>query len=489
MVNELAEKDIDFLYDHISSYADSEGCYHEVAATPQFLLRFWESSKRKFYKIFNNNFILEKEVEFVKPTEQLEDEMNEALCGDRFCYDYKEWMRHNFSTRDDEYYTFIDLIRYVDLVKNISPNEKRITIVSKSDEVIRLDSKCKIMKFLKKMNDKYIHSKSFEEFRLKHSMVLNDKKVKGRLCLSIHPCDFVTMSDNEYNWDSCMSWSQNGDYRAGTVEMMNSPWIVEAYLQGDKSNCYWLNKKWRELFIVHPNIIAGIKAYPYANETLEIECLKWLRELVTNKEGFDEYDKSIVKVKSGCPIDGTDISFMIYPSGHMYNDFYSKHNAILAANLPAGRYTIDYGGTFNCMICGKVEPYDISANFLSCMECIDRFYCDRCEEYHSGPSYTVGDNVYCEDCYNEFVVTCDLCEDTVDVDKTVFIEVYMNDEKIDECWPLRFCEDCVKSSSFEEAFGKPVKISCNWYRIDIENFSSKGYELFDINTPNFPLKN
>jgi hypothetical protein len=466
-----------------------EGYHHEITATPQFLLRFWESNKRKFYNIFNENFILEKEVEFVKPIEQLEDEMDAAISGDKFCYDYREWMRQNFSARDDEYYTFIDLIRYVDLVKNISPNGKRITIVSKSDEVIRLDSKCKIMKFLKKMNDNYIHSESFEAFRLKHSMVLNDKKVKGRLCLSIHPCDFITMSDNEYNWESCMSWCQNGDYRAGTVEMMNSPYVVEAYLQGDVSSCYWFNKKWRELFIVHPNIIAGIKAYPYANEAIEVECLKWLRELVTGKEGFGAYDESIVQVKSGCPIDETDISFTIYPSGHMYNDFYRKHNAILAANLPAGGYTVDYGGIFNCMICGEEEPCDISASFLTCMKCIDHFYCDKCREYHSGPSYTIGDDVYCEECYNEYAVMCDCCEDTVDADDIVFVEAYINDKKSDECWTLRICEDCVNSSTFEQLFGKPIKTNYNWYRVDIENFSSEGYEFFNINTPNFPLKN
>ena len=63
MINNLNDKDIDFLYDQISTYADIEGHYREVAATPQYLLRFWESNKRKFYNIFNKNFILEKEVD------------------------------------------------------------------------------------------------------------------------------------------------------------------------------------------------------------------------------------------------------------------------------------------------------------------------------------------------------------------------------------------------------------------------------------------
>jgi hypothetical protein len=488
MIKNLNDKDIDFLYDQISTYADVEGHYREVTATPQYLLRFWESNKRKFYNIFNKNFILEKEVEFTKPTEQLEDEMGEAISGDRFCYDYRDWIRQNFSTKEEEYYTFMNLVHFDDLVKNFSPNEKRIVAITKSDEIIRLDAHCKIMRFLKKMNDNYIHSEFFEAFRLKHSMVLNDRKIKGRLCLSIHPCDFITMSDNEYHWESCMSWSQNGDYRAGTVEMMNSPYVVEAYLQGDASYYYWLNKKWRELFIVHPNIIAGIKAYPYANETLETECLKWLRELVTDKEGFGAYEESIVNVTSGLKVPDTEISFNIYPSGHMYNDFYGKHNAILAKNLPAGGYTVDYGGTFNCMICGEEEPYSVSGGFLTCLECIDYFYCDYCEGYHSGSSYTIGDDVYCEECYNERVVVCDCCEESVDIDDTVYVEAYINGEKSGKNWTLCICENCLNSSTFKQTFGEPIKLTYNFYRIDVENFSKEGCDIFGCNFYDFDIE-
>ena len=38
------------------------------------------------------------------------------------------------------------------------------------------------------------------------------------------------MSDNNSGWESCMSWRNNGCYRRGTVEMMNSPYVIVAYL-------------------------------------------------------------------------------------------------------------------------------------------------------------------------------------------------------------------------------------------------------------------
>ena len=43
------------------------------------------------------------------------------------------------------------------------------------------------------------------------------------------------MSDNDYGWDSCMGWMNEGEYRLGTVEMMNSPCIVVAYIDGEEA--------------------------------------------------------------------------------------------------------------------------------------------------------------------------------------------------------------------------------------------------------------
>ena len=73
----------------------------------------------------------------------------------------------------------------------------------------------------------------FEQMRIKHSQILNKKRLKGTLCLSIHPLDYITISDNNCDWDSCMTWTGDdcpGEYRLGTLEMMNSPSVVVAYL-------------------------------------------------------------------------------------------------------------------------------------------------------------------------------------------------------------------------------------------------------------------
>jgi hypothetical protein len=92
----------------------------------------------------------------------------------------------------------------------------------------------KFMKALGKVVEAYnLDQEMFEEFRIAHSQILNDKKLSGRLCLSIHPLDYMTMSDNESDWGSCMSWREGGCYRRGTVEMMTSPVVVVAYLKSE----------------------------------------------------------------------------------------------------------------------------------------------------------------------------------------------------------------------------------------------------------------
>ena len=52
-----------------------------------------------------------------------------------------------------------------------------------------------------------------EEIQNLASRYLQEDKVKGTLCFSVHPLDFLSLSENTYNWRSCHSL--DGEYRAG----------------------------------------------------------------------------------------------------------------------------------------------------------------------------------------------------------------------------------------------------------------------------------
>ena len=72
----------------------------------------------------------------------------------------------------------------------------------------------------------------FEDWKNSINKLSATQDIHTNLVISISPLDFMTMSDNACNWSSCMSWSKNGCYRAGTLEMMNSNLTVVAYLEG-----------------------------------------------------------------------------------------------------------------------------------------------------------------------------------------------------------------------------------------------------------------
>ena len=134
----------------------------------------------------------------------------------------------------------------------------------------------------------------FDSWRNKLSEVTTIKEKTCDFVLSIHPIDFMTMSDNDCNWTSCMSWN-DGEYSNGSVEMMNSPFVVIGYTESeDKPECkrggYSIpNKSWRCLFYVSKELILSGKAYPYNNPTISGKGIELLQEMVGDAFGDGNY--------------------------------------------------------------------------------------------------------------------------------------------------------------------------------------------------------
>lgn len=201
---------------------------------------------------------------------------------------------------------------------------------------ITVQENSKVIKTIGKILQKYpeiTEQETWTEFVNTHSLVLNNKKVTGNLCLSIHPLDYVTASDNDSCWDSCMNWRDDGDYHGGTIEMMNSPYVVCAYLESETpmnlgNGMLWNNKKWRQFFIVHNDFIAAIKGYPVWNRELEAIVLAWLKELA-EKAGYS-YLPTLYKWNTDKVVvidDDHDVCLGFTTAGHaMYNDFYNGND-------------------------------------------------------------------------------------------------------------------------------------------------------------------
>ena len=341
LLNQITESEYDMIDYYRTIYAD----VNPAKMIPvKNLLSVWEMNKEEFLgKIFKHSLILEKPVEVVAPESQLEIEMWDTFCGnnnyapdsvEKKASDFVRDMRQHLylliadeDYSDDEYKMVKSIIESF-YSRNFVKNElykgrfggySNISVkISYGGRTVTVSTEMKLTKILRKVNE-LLRVPGLEEFLTVRSRILNTSKLKGTLCISIHPLDYMTMSDNECDWSSCMSWQNEGEYRQGTVEMMNSQYIVVGYLKSSApmkiDDNEWNNKKYRSLYYVSPDIITNIKGYPYKNISLDKEVIAWLKRLVENVHDDIKYQDNIIDFNS------TKNDFMLEPGTNlMYND-------------------------------------------------------------------------------------------------------------------------------------------------------------------------
>lgn len=108
------------------------------------------------------------------------------------------------------------------------------------------------------------------------SQVIQQTKIEGILCFSIHPLDYLTMSETNYKWRSCHTL--DGEYRSGNLSYMIDPSTVVCYLKSKNDTqldrfprgMLWNNKKWRVLLHIQKdlNIMYVNRQYPFESDEL-----------------------------------------------------------------------------------------------------------------------------------------------------------------------------------------------------------------------------
>lgn len=534
LFDRLPQEDVVQLNRYLNNYSD--GGYIDLSRMPYFL-RYWEQNKERFYKAFGENFILKKEIYFEKRSEVLEKEMDHAIHWNdsiiqMFCYKFKEkvdlmfgkcpevsnlklFVDNNYMLVNNEYYG------------NSFSIPKEFT---KNNRPLQINSGCKVVKMLGKICDaidfKYGHyvcpdcgrimgadevvkscpscggkaeyKDGYESFRRAHSLVLNQKKIKGNLCLSIHPLDFLTMSDNDCGWTSCMCWmEEHGEYRLGTIEMMNSDSVVIAYVEASEpmSVCggEWSNKRWRQLYVITPELILGNKQYPYWSDELQGVTIRWIRELMTPVIGYGPYaeETSIIINESKNWIDGEKLVYFDLSSDFMYNDIYDDRLAYVASTRfeDQDRYYHNFSGPAVCCQCGDQIPYEtVDPQMVLCHACDGHWQCERCGDWHSeyDESYLVGDMLYCDWCYHHELEECELCGEKGEQLNHIFIQVTeTNNREIIEDFNYNYyismCDCCMEDpESYEADYGPIYDVIDMWGRrrkaFDIKNISDRGLQ-------------
>lgn len=420
------------------------------------LLRFWRQNKGEYLApLFGDNLILEKDIVYDKPHDQLRSEMYRVLeCYDSFCnkvvkklakvLDVDEGGWYNEET--DGEIVWRALRHCICNAGALTDNKLELgykgydaegqpkwinayTMDFGNGKKVQVQRGMKITRAFTQICKALDMSDEWEEFRIQHSQVLNTKRMTGTLCLSIHPLDYATASDNDNGWSSCMSWNDYGCYRMGTVEMMNSPMVICAYLKSKKQHMEiageeWNSKKWRAWVIVTKDVILVNRHYPYHQDEMAINCINWVRDLVKEKYGW-LYEDPHTDFYRWMRNVGYEIEFH---TNYMYNDlggddvigcFRLNWRPI---NMPG---VINFSGPAECMICGdEIYPDDQDAGQLECNDCWTEFRCSECGEslneddvYHDPDGQCL-----CYDCYERICYTCGICDDTCYKDDQITVQ-------------------------------------------------------------------
>ena len=413
-------------------YAPMTGILHE-----------WDIRKSEYLdKMFGDTLTLTKHIDYQKSYEELQNELSDMMRpggsygragrnGYEFFRNWNKFIYNSHNYFNDSQLDGLSRLMSDDCLINNTYDGAPFEVTRRNGKPFRVNHGCKTSKTLGKLADIFDIC-GWEDFRICHSQILNQKALGGNLTISIHPLDYMTMSDNSYGWESCMSWEKEGGYRQGTVEMMNSRCVVIAYLAGDDQmridDSYWNSKKWRQLFIVDHNLIAGVKDYPYHNEILGLEVVKWLKELAGEKLGWHyediiPYGFDDKKIHLDYLPEEKNDFFLDIATGAMYNDFggLDYHWMCFSTDINPNEIRgsrnegwnnvylpIYYSGTSQCMICGELDPDFEDESCLACQDCQERRRCDCCGEVVA-ETWCVDGVELCEYCWENRTYECPSC--------------------------------------------------------------------------------
>ena len=474
--------------EYITEYIEKWGGINspiKLKAPLDYILREWNKSKQTLFNIFGEKLMLEKEIQVEdgdnKKIREINNYLNSTNPGTDFINSVRKLFTFNGTYFEDTYATY-NLTQAKQLFTNRVAKE--FSYRNKDNKVIKVPEGAKVMRVLQKIAKEF-DLPDFEIFRNHISRITEIRKSKIKFTLSIHPLDYMTMSDNANGWESCMNWTQGpGSYRAGTIEMMNSPVVVVAYITTKpyypaNTSIEWTSKSWRELIIVHPNTICSVKSYPYYNISFDKALVNWLADLVEEKTEWrynrkkpQESLESRSYIEAWQDKEDKDNHFLLhFETNEMYNDFGNTDNyGIFSINPPDNKYhtsTINYSGLMTCMCCGENCGWYDNTEAVICEDCEPSIYCYCCgERVNANDAIEVDGEWVCEDCYND-LHRCMYCEDAhFEDDLTLMFVGHIDNQTINIDYDEHYiCSECLANKEYLK-YLKNTDIRAETIRLD-----------------------
>lgn len=282
------------------------------------------------------------------------------------------------------------------------------------------------------------------------SQLIQANKIKGTLCFSVHPLDFLSSSCNTYNWRSCHAL--DGEYRAGNLSYMVDETTFMVYLKGENEtqipmfppHVEWNSKKWRMLIhtAVNDELMFAGRQYPFASKSGIDIVLNIYNNIMAEKRAPSLGFLSTYGSWSNYYIDNTSVKHLsskyfmfgrelfrldqyVEPGmgARNYNDILDSscyiypYYSILNPDLWHGDPPkIVVGNYVECLTC---ESCDITVSELMvCNDCAcslgmsedDYTYCSCCDSrlWYEDAFY-VNDDPVCHQCLDDYCFWCSEC--------------------------------------------------------------------------------
>lgn len=278
-------------------------------------------------------------------------------------------------------------------------------VVPSSGKVITKGTKIiKAFKFFEE--DKIV----LDDLQTQASMLIQDDKVEGYLSFSVHPLDYLSSSENNYNWRSCHSL--DGEYRAGNLSYMLDSSTIVVYLSSKEKTILpnfpdsvpWNSKKWRVLFFLSDdwNMLFAGRQYPFASKHGINIVLNYFSKLfdTTYYKCWEDYRISSVNLNTNSLSligDYVPVGRKLIALNQLITDAKSKeneealhYNDLLYSTVYKPIYAYSFeknyhfspptgttnsetkffiGGVPKCLRCGKEEV--MHSGTMQCQECFD----------------------------------------------------------------------------------------------------------------------
>lgn len=427
------------------------------------LFEAWDTKKCDFYDMFGEKLIYE--------------------VPEKVCFELDEQTK---SERLGSFITYMWASGYDDLGRFLEHQKDGFFKNVVVEEYQLYDDKKTVITKNSKLTKAFKHfiknEKVLNDLQIKASRLIQENKIEGKLCFSIHPLDYLSISENGHNWRSCHAL--DGEYRAGNISYMMDSSTIVCYLKSDNDivlpnfpeDVLWNSKKWRVLLYFSQDwkmIFAG-KQYPFSSPVGMNLVLEWLNKNAIQKPHAIWYDRvdedSYWLPWSDWTLDQVkkdDVTYHFYNGGYIpvknklvktedlvkdakgsqqfndvlksscYKPMYTQlvyastwnDDVVCYANEDS-KFTI--GGKTKCLRCGKEEVL-FGSSTMMCYDCewhygtseSDAFcYCEECDtRIPTEEGYYVGDRIYCKQCYDEYTVKCDSCGDAILRENAYYDEV------------------------------------------------------------------